>query len=453
MGPGPVSGVGGLAMLALFGCPKPGPAQPVSSSQPAAPAAPKLHHRARNAYVKAHLQRAQGELEQAAESYQRALVFDPNSPVLVQELGELRAEQGKHEAAVALLERAIELGAQDDARLSLCESVVASGVGQVDLADWTPPPQSAWMWARCAHLLLPNADPEPALSAVAQSLAHTPHNPQAWETAATLVHAHQRYATGLEWVELALRTNPWDPALLTWKAALSVDPQGLERDLGARISALKQLDALGEPVLNELAQATSRARGQASLLPRLEEPARSLQLLAMGEAAPLCESPASLSCGLSARCMVSYGQAQGGAEAMAFCEDEHPERRIAQAMDWYPALWPELRGVVDGPAMTRAGVRFALEQGDPQAALAQLHALPESDPYHPGLLGEVELALGRDARQALREGHERLPGNAGLMAALAQAHYQQGDAEMGALWAARAAALGQPYTVPASESP
>ncbi len=452
MGPRPVSGVGVLAALALLGCPKSGPAQPVTVVQES-PAAPKLHHRARNAYVKAHLQRAQGELEQAAESYQRALVFDPNSPVLVQELGELRAEQGKHEAAVALLERALELGAGDSARLSLCESVVTSGVGQVDLADWAPPPQSAWMWARCAHLLLPNADPEPALDAVAQTLTLSPHDTQAWDTAASLVHAHQRYATGLGWVEQALQANPWDRELLAHKAALSVDPQGLERDLGARISALKQLDALGEPVLNELALATSRARGQASLLPRLEEPARSLQLLAMGEAAPLCESPASLSCGLSARCMVSYGQAQGGAEAMAFCEDEHPERRIALAMDWYPALWPQLRGVVDGPAMTRAGVRFALAQGDPQAALAQLHALPESDPFHPGLLGQVQLALGQDARQALREGHERMPGDPALVAALAQAHYQQGDAEKGARWAAKAAALGTPSTAPASESP
>lgn len=450
MGPRPVSGVGVLVAFLHLGCPKPAPPPVVATPSVQAP---KLHHRARNAYVTAHLHRAQGELEQAAESYQRALVFDPNSPVLVQELGELRAEQGKHEAAVALLERAIELGAGDSARLSLCESVVTSGVGQVDLADWTPPPQSAWMWARCAHLALPNADPEPALEAVAQSLALTPQNAEAWDTAAALVHAHQRYATGLAWVEQALQEDPWDRGLLRRKAGLSVDPAGLERDLGAWISALKQLDALGEPVLKELALATSRARGQASLLPRLEEPALSLQRLALGESAPLCEGSASLSCGLKARCMVSKGQVQGGAQAMAFCEDEDPQRRVEQAMAWHPALWVELRGELTGPAMHRAGVRFALAQGDPQAALAQLHGLPESDPFHPGLLGQAQLALGQDARQALREGHERLPGEPVLMAALAQAHYQQGDAEKGALWAAKAAALGTRTTPPASESP
>lgn len=424
--------------LVWLACPKPAPPA-AASEEPEQAAAPKLHHRARNAYVHAHIYRAQGELEQAAQAYQRAMVFDPSSPVLVQELGELRAEQGKQELAAALLERAIELGAPDSARGSLCAIQVALGEPVTALSGWSPDPAQGWIWARCLHLASPERDPQELLDAVEVSLALSPHSGQAWAIGAELVHAHQRYATGLGWVERALETNPWDPQLLHIKVALTRDPEGRDRHLPARISALGQLRDLGQPVDTELAESLSRD---------LTRP-------------PDCGEP-SPSCGLQARCLVSNGQTAPAAEKVLSCTEMPEEQRITLALSWDPDLWRQARGTMTSPAVQRAGVRLALEAGEPKAALAQLKSLPPQDPYYPALEGQALLALGQDARAALREGHERLPGDSAVMAALARAHYQQGDADQAASWAAKAAALSpslslvdlsQPRPAPAPETP
>ncbi|MFT5583690.1 MAG: tetratricopeptide (TPR) repeat protein [Cognaticolwellia sp.] len=377
---------------------------------------PKLHHRARNAYVRAHLYRSQGELEQAAHAYQRAMVFDPSSAVLVQELGELRAEQGKQEAAAALLERAIELGGGDSARGSLCAAQMALGEPVSVLSGWSPEPAQGWIWARCVHRAFPERDPQDLLDAVDGALALNAYSASAWETGAELVHAHQRYATGLGWVERALAPNPWDAQLLEQKLALTQDLVGRDRHLPARTSALRQLASLGEPVGDALAESLARD---------LARP-------------PECGVP-SPSCGLQARCLVSNGENVAAAEKVLSCTDMSEERRYEQALAWNPALWRVLRGSVTSPAVKRAGVRLALDAGEPKAALAQLQSLSDQDPYHPKLEGLALLAVGLDARDALARGHERLPGDRALMAALAQAHYQQGDVEQADAWAASAA--------------
>jgi tetratricopeptide (TPR) repeat protein len=364
------------------------------------------------------LYRTQGELERAAQAYQRAMVFDPSSVVLVQELGELRAEQGKQDAAVALLERALELGGGDSARGSLCAAQVVLGEPVSALSGWSPEPAQGWIWARCVHQAFPKRDPQELLDAVAGSLELNPSSLSAWETGAELVHAHQRYATGLGWVERALEPNPWDAQLLKQKLALTQDLAGLDRHLPARISALKQLASLGEAVDDALAESLARD----------------------SDRPPDCQAPAP-SCGLQARCLVSKGQTVAAAEKVLSCTEMSEERRYEQALAWNPELWRVLRGSVSTPAVKRAGVRLALEAGEPKAALAQLRALPSQDPYHPELEGLALLALGQDARETLLEGHERLPGNRALMAALAQAHYQQGDAEQAAAWTAKATAL------------
>jgi len=407
-------------LLVWLACPKP---TPPPSATPAvepgqAAVVPKLHHRARNAYVRAQLYRTQGELEQAAQAYQRAMVFDPSSVVLVQELGELRAEQGEQEAAVALLERALELGGGDSTRGSLCAAQLALGEPVSALSGWTPERAQGWIWARCVHRAFPNRDPKELLDAVADSLELNPTSLSAWETGAELVHAHQRYATGLGWVERALEPNPWDAQLLKQKLALTQDLEGRDRHLPARISALKQLTSLGEAMDDELAESLARD----------------------SDRPPDCQAPAP-SCGLQARCLVSKGQAVAAAEKVMSCTEMSEERRYEQALAWNPELWRVLRGSVSSPAVKRAGVRLALDAGEPKAALAQLRALPSQDPYHPELEGLALLALGQDARETLLEGHERLPGNRALMAALAQAHYQQGDADEASAWAAKATAL------------
>lgn len=409
-----------ISLLVLLACPKPAPPPSVDADvgQAQELAVPKLHHRARNAYVRAHMYRAQGELEQAAQAYQRAMVFDPSSAVLVQELGELRAEQGKQEAAEALLERAIELGGGDSARGSLCAAQVALGEPVSVLSGWSPEPAQAWIWARCVHQAFPGRDPQDLLDAVAGSLALNAYNHTAWELGAELVHTHQRYATGLDWVERALEPNPWDVRLLQQKLALTQDMEGRDRHLAARISALRQLDSLGEPVQDALAESLARN----------------------SDIPPDCAVSAP-SCGLQARCLVSKGETLAAAEKVLSCTDIPEERRYEQALAWNPELWRTLRGSVTSPAVQRAGVRLALDAGEPRAALAQLQSLSDQDPYYPQLKGLALLALGQDARDTLLEGHERLPGNRALMAALAQAHYQQGDAEQAAAWDASAAAL------------
>ena len=416
-------------LLAWLACPKPA-AVSVSPEAEAEPELPKLHHRARNAYVRAHLYWAAGELDKAAQAYQRAMVFDPNSAVLVQELGELRAEQGKHELAAALLERAIELGAKDSARGSLCAAQVALGEPVNVLSGWSPEPADGWIWARCVHRAFPERDPQDLLDAVAGSLALQPHNVQIWAFGQELVHTHQRYATGLAWVERALEPNPWAPGLLYQKVALTQDLEGLDRHLKARISALGQLNELGEPVTDALAQSRER----------------DLDL------EPQCAAPVP-SCGLQARCLVSKGQTVDAAERVLSCTEMPEERRLTLALAWNPDLWRELRGGVASPAVQRAGVRVALQAGEPKAALAQLQSLPPQDPFRPGLEGQALLAMGQDARESLLEGHERLPGDIALMAALAQAHYQQGDAEQAAAWAAKAAAISPSPVALAPESP
>lgn len=424
MGPQPV-----IWLLLGLACPKPAP---VAVSAAPEPVVPKLHHRARNAYVRAHMYRATGELEQAAQAYQRAMVFDPSSAVLVEELGELRAEQGKQELAAALLERAIELGAGDSAKGSLCAAQVALGESVDVLSGWSPEPAQGWIWARCMHQAFPDRDPQDLLDAVAASLVLQPHSAQIWAFGQELVHTHQRYATGLGWVERALEPNPWDAGLLYRKVALTQDLEGRDRHLKARISALGQLKALGEPVAEELAQSRER----------------DLDL------APQCTA-STPSCGLQARCLVSKGQTADAAEMVLSCSEMPEERRLTLALYWNPELWRALRGSVASPAVQRAGVRAALQAGEPKAALAQLLSLPEQDPYRPGLEGQALLASGQDAREALLEGHERLPGDPVLMAALAQAHYQQGDAEQAGAWAAKAAAMSHPpiVLVPAPETP
>ena len=416
-------------LLLGLACPKPAPA-PISASPE--PVVPKLHHRARNAYVRAHIYRATGELDKAAQAYQRAMVFDPSSAVLVQELGELRAEQGKQELAAALLERAIELGAGDSAKGSLCAAQVALGEPVQVLSGWSPEPAQAWIWARCVHQAFPERDPQDLLDAVGRSLALQPHSAQVWGFGQELVHVHQRYATGLGWVEAALEPNPWEPTLLYTKVALTQDLEGRDRHLKARLSALGQLDALGEPVAAELA--ASRERDL--------------------DVAPVCGAPV-LSCGLQARCLVSKGETAQAAERVLTCSEMPEEQRLTLALAWQPELWRELRGTVTSPAVQRAGVRVALQAGEPKAALAQLQSLSPQDPFHPGLQGQALLALGQDARAALLEGHERLPGDTELMAALAQAHYQQGDADQAAAWAAKAAAMtySSIAVAPAPETP
>jgi tetratricopeptide (TPR) repeat protein len=360
------------------------------------------------------------------------MVFDPSSAVLVQEMGELRAEQGKQEAAVALLERALELGAGDSARGSLCAAEVALGVPVSVLAGWSPEPAQGWIWAQCVHQAFPERDPEQLLDAVGQSLALNAHNSEAWEVGTELVHTHQRYATGLGWAERALEPNPWDPGLLLRKLVLTQDLEGRDRHLPARISVLRQLVALGEPVQRELAQS----------------------LVQDGVQAPDCAAPTS-SCGLQARCLVSKGETTAAAEKVLSCTEMEEELRYEQALAWNPELWRSLRGSVASPAVQRAGVRLALDAGEPKAALAQLQSLSSQDPYHPMLEGQALLSLGQDARDSLMEGHERLPGNRALMAALAQAHYQQGDAEQAQAWAAMATASGHPpiTLAPAPETP
>ncbi|MED5371266.1 MAG: tetratricopeptide repeat protein [Myxococcota bacterium] len=403
-----------LGVLSLSGCPKPAPVAP--AAEPAAAPAPRLHHRARNAYVRAQLALADGDLEAAAQHLQRAMVFDPGSPRLATEMGEVRFRQGKWEAAELALERALELGGGDPARLVLCRVQVAQGKPALALHDFS---SQSWRWASCALLAQPDSDPEPLLQAFGEGMREPWVDPELRYTALAYATQHQRYATALSWVEDRLAQDPWSVDWLWTKADLARD-----RHPAAHRAALTQLDNLGQPVLLELAEAWAEAGGRTSLVPRLQEPYRSQQLLALGQDAPLCRDPASAPCGLSARCLVSQGQHHAAAEAILQCTELPLERRQELALEWEPELWPTLRrSTPRSPVVLRTGALAALDAGEVNAALSMARGLPEQDPWRPGLEAMALAAAGQPDPELARLGHERLPGVSLFLPAAGAPHY------------------------------
>ncbi len=105
------------------------------------PTSAPISHVARAHYLAAHVHIARGNLEAAASSYKRAVLFDDDAPRLYLELGQLRLLQGDPEAALAWLDEAIALGADAPAHLSRAQALFE--LGRLDEAEniWkgTPP--------------------------------------------------------------------------------------------------------------------------------------------------------------------------------------------------------------------------------------------------------------------------------------------------------------------------
>jgi tetratricopeptide (TPR) repeat protein len=89
------------------------PAAASTGAVSSSPAAPGISHVAREHVLRAHMHQERGELEQAAASWKRAVLFDPDSPGLYLELGEVREQLGELEAARAWYEEAAVRGSDE----------------------------------------------------------------------------------------------------------------------------------------------------------------------------------------------------------------------------------------------------------------------------------------------------------------------------------------------------
>lgn len=83
-----------------------------AASSPSTAALQSYDHNAREHALRAYAQLEAGQLEEAAASFKRALLFDPESALLYFELGSVREQLGELEAATTWYEEAAARGSE-----------------------------------------------------------------------------------------------------------------------------------------------------------------------------------------------------------------------------------------------------------------------------------------------------------------------------------------------------
>ena len=333
---------------------------------PPAPAAREpqpVSHVARAHYLaaRAHLER--GDLEKAAQSYKRAVLFDDDSPRLYLELGELRLLQGDAEAAEAWLEEAVALGGGDPARVAL-----------------------ALAWFELGRL----AEAEAAWS----SLPPSPHRAEL-----SLRLGHMR--------EAIAEAAPNDLELLTQAAhAGALCGPALDRAVPQRIEEVQ--------AMVELAMACGDPLRARPLLDGLDErglaSAAALQASDAALARPL---PETAPCALRAPSLreddleQALGLLQG-------CADFTDEQKQELAFTWTLAAGGDVE-----PRTPQQQAELAAVEGD----WARVAALADGSARGLGLRGRASLEAGdrENARRQLRRSLEMAPGDAQVKAWLALA--------------------------------
>lgn len=389
------------------------------AAEPAPAVVRSPHHAARQHYVAGRLLAEQGDWEGAQASFERAVFFDGQSPEPVRQLGLAQWQVGDLAGAVASLERAVALGGGDRARADLCVVQVDAGGTP---ALWTAQGVGRWHRARCAWALDQVDQAEADLLA---AVAADPGVVDAWSLLAQVTARSQHYATALDAVDAALAHDPWRVELLVWRAQVATG-----RDDPRALASWRQLDALGEPVLQELALASARLGGDPDLIPRLEragltEPL-ARQHLALGD--PALALTLAGDCQVVAECQALQGDLDAALTTLAHCDSaDRATRQLAHAR-WDPdQLDVLLQGTPDSPGLLRLRAERALASGDPAGALDAALSLDADDPLRPTLEGLAGVALGTPSTDVLALAHERQPGDPRVLVALGSARLRAGD--------------------------
>jgi tetratricopeptide (TPR) repeat protein len=260
---------------------------------------------------------------------------------------------------------------------------------------------------------------------VLAALAADPGGIEAWQVLAQVTARSQHYATALDAVDAALAHDPWNTGLLLWRAQVATG-----RDEHRALASWRQLDALGEPVLRQLAVSSAALGGDAALIPRLERAglsdALALQHLALGDP----ERAASLTpdCQVRAECLARGGDLDAALTTLAHCDAaDRSARQVAHAR-WDPAqLDVLLQGTPQDPGLLRLRAESALETGDFDGALAAARTLDSDDPHQPVLEGLALSGQGTASLDVLAQAYQRQPGDARVLVALGSAQLTAGD--------------------------
>jgi len=475
------------------------------------------HHAARARYLNALYLSSQGHYEQAEASVRVALLFDPGSGWLHLDYGRWLLDLGAWTYAESHLLAARDYGLGALAGEPLVRLYTDSGRPQAALeaaVRWADEPLSAGQAERALALVavgrvdlaLPDAlaalQHSPADQAMRRILVMSAHETNRWWTA---LQALDRAAQSLPddqaaWRDLALAASEagheplCDRATARW-FVLDAEAAVLERSRSVlRRKKVEQAASLHARLLGDEPEVVVVRAGLASLLGRHAEARadleaalerapsdRDLRLRLADVSAAAGDGEAALAAlgsvvGLSAHALArleawALHEAYGVEAALAHLEG-HPQGGHPSVLTMRGGLLLEAGRVVDAvdllkvasarrPEVVSLRVRLAealLELGDLERAAKEAQVALTAEPGRVDallLLAGLDLDAGGGSTWAgpLTEAVEAHPGNAWLVAALARAHYQGGDAAEAAIWARAARVLSDDEVLLASLPP